>query len=123
MKVSTQGVVTTDDLTETMLEAIEQLQAAHADLEESGRRWTIAENAYRMAKAKAYQIAEGTVQARQAEVDLHTENERLACHQAEADKISALELVRSLRAQLSAIQTIANSVREEIGFAKTGGQT
>jgi hypothetical protein len=39
---------------------------------------------------------------------------------AEGMKMAALEAVRSRRAQLSAVQSIANAVKAETEFARTG---
>lgn len=78
------------------------------------------ENSYRMAKATAYIKSEGTVDARKAQVDLITEKERLASHIADGVLDASRERVRSLRAVLSALQTIAGGYKAEAEFSRTG---
>jgi DNA-binding protein YbaB len=75
------------------------------------------EHAYRKAKAINYLGAEGTVEARKAKVDQACEQERLEAYIARANKEAAKELVLSYRAQLSALQSVAASIRSEMEMA------
>ncbi len=84
------------------------------------RDYALKENAYRMARARAYIKSEGTVDNRKASVDLITESERIAAHIAEGMLDATKERVRSLRATLSALQTIAGTYKAEAAFDKTG---
>lgn len=77
------------------------------------------ENDYRRAKAIAYLNSDGTVQARQAQVDKVCEKERLEAHLAQAVREAGYERVRSLRTIISAYQTYLNSNRAEAEFART----
>jgi hypothetical protein len=84
-----------------------------------------AEHAYRKAKGQSWvrvlaELPGGTVPAREAWVNEQTATERLARDIADAERSAALEAVRSRRAQLSAVQTMANAHREEAGLARTG---
>ncbi len=87
---------------------------------DAARGYAINENAYRMAKAKAYLNSEGTVDARKAQVDMICERERLAAHISEGILDSTRERVRSLRAVLSALQTISAVHRVEADLDRTG---
>lgn len=105
------------DLRETSLallnECDEQAKAA--------REYATKENDYRMAKAKAFLAAEtGTVDAKKAQVDQICERERLAAHIAEGKLDATRERVRSLRAVLSALQTIGGIYKVEGEFDRTG---
>lgn len=87
---------------------------------EKARAYAVAENAYRMAKAQAYlKTQEGTVEFKKARVDIQTEQGRLAAHIAEGLLDATRERVRSLRATLSALQTIAGTYKAEAAFDKT----
>lgn len=90
------------------------------DLATNARDYAVKENAYRLAKANAMLKAEGTVDVKKAQVDLVTEKERLASHIAEGVLDATRERVRSLRAVLSALQTIANGYKAEAEFDRTG---
>lgn len=100
-----------------------QLLAECDELTKLSREYAVKENAYRMARAKAMLKAEpGTVDAKKAQVDIVTETDRLDAHIAEGILDSSRERVRSLRAVLSALQTIAGSHKAEAEFYRTGPQ-
>lgn len=90
------------------------------ELARTARDYAVKENAYRLAKANAMLAAEGTVDVKKAQVDRVTERERLESHIAEGILDATRERVRSLRAVLSALQTIANSHKVEADFDRTG---
>lgn len=106
----------TADLQSTSKELLSECDA----LAKAAKDYATKENAYRMAKATAYISSEGTVDARKAQVDKITERERLESHIAEGILDSTRERVRSLRAVLSALQTIAGGYKAEADFYKTG---
>ena len=107
----------TEDLRETSKELLTECEA----LVEVAREYAEKENTYRLAKAKAMLRAEGkTVDLKKAEVDLICEKERLASHIAEGVLDATRERVRSLRAVLSALQTISGSHKAEAEFTRTG---
>lgn len=98
---------------ELLQECDEQTKAA--------REYATKENAYRMAKAKAFLKADsGTVDAKKALVEQITERERLEAHISEGILDATRERVRSLRAVLSALQTIAGAYKAEGDFYRTG---
>jgi len=109
------------NLNEDLQVTSKQLLSECDDMAEAARDYAVKENAYRLAKATAMLNAEGkTVDLKKAEVDLICEKERLTSHIAEGVLDSTRERVRSLRAVLSALQTIANSYKAEAEFDRTG---
>lgn len=105
-----------DDLQATSKELLSECDV----LAKTARDYAVKENAYRLAKANAFLKSEGTVDARKARVDKICERERLESHIAEGILDATRERVRSLRAVLSALQTIANSHKAEADFDRTG---
>lgn len=108
------------DLVEMMLEASRQLDEAQAELQRCVHEESVAEAEYRKAKSNAYLSTQGTVGEREAMVDKTVAAERQRAHLAEGLSRSALEAVRSRRTQLSCLQTIASSVKEEAALARYG---
>jgi hypothetical protein len=107
-----------DDLTQELRRHSQRLETAQAQLKSAGLYYAKKESSYRKAKAVAQLSADGkTVDLRNAQVDLKCSEERLAAYFARAAKEAALENVRSIRAQLSALQSIAASVRSEMELA------
>lgn len=89
---------------------VSELLQANDDLKTAGKAWAVKENDYRRAKAVAFlNQSEGTIPEKNARIDKVCEAERLAAHIAEAEREACLERVRSLRAALSAYQTLARS--------------
>ncbi len=111
------------DLTEMQTEMIRLSRLLDAGLEYlrvQAVEFAEAENAYRMARAKAYLESEGTVEMRKSIVDLATPVERVAAHLAEGMSRATLEAVRARRQQISAWQTLVSANRVEAEFARTG---
>jgi predicted alpha/beta-hydrolase family hydrolase len=79
-----------------------------------------AEHDYRLARAMAWPKTEGTAKEREDQVQAITAPERLQRDLAEGRRVAALEALRSRRAQLSALQSVANAERAEAEFARTG---
>lgn len=104
------------DLQSTSKELLAECDA----LAKMARDYAVKENAYRLAKATAFLKSEGTVDARKSQVDKICEQERLESHIAEGVLDATRERVRSLRAVLSALQTIANGYKAEADFDRTG---
>ncbi len=111
---------TPGDLVAEMLRLSARLDQALAFFYDQSQEWAVAEDAYRSAKARAYLASDGTVPARNAQVDEACAVERQRAHLADAMRQAALEAVRSRRAQLSACQSVANAVRSEVEMARTG---
>lgn len=108
------------DLVTKMLEASRALDDALAELNESVHRHATAERRSKTAMANAYLATEGTVQARAAHVDKVTELEQYEATLAEGLWKAAQLNVRSKQAQLSALQSVASSVKAEAELARVG---
>lgn len=109
--------MTIPELTEALLQTAADLRAANDDLYHLSVEWAHAEDSYRKSKAVAYLAASGTINERNAHVDKVCSEDRLKAHLAESTKEAKKELVRSLQAQLSALQTIAALTRAEMNLA------
>ena len=82
-----------------------------------------AEHEYRLEKARQWMtVREGTVPERQAQVDGACADLRLVRDLAEAERMAALEALRSRRAQLSALQSLAAAHRAEAEHGRYGTQ-
>jgi hypothetical protein len=114
------GPTVPTELNEELIRLSRRLDTAQVELKRAALRQARKEHAYRKAKAEAYPQAEGTVQAREATVDRVCERERLQAKIAGALRDAAMENVRNLRAQLSALQSVCASVRSEMELAGKG---
>jgi hypothetical protein len=112
--------LTPGELVELMFKASRALDEAQTQLSRCVRVEADAESEYRKAKANAYLATSGTVGERDAQVDKTVADERYRAHLAEGLSKSALEAVRNRRTQLSVLQTVANSLREEAAVLRTG---
>lgn len=101
-----------------------RLDRGITELFENAVRLADAEHAYRLAVAKAWvSNAEGTSPARKAQVDSDTADLRRVRDLSEGMRVAYLEAVRSARAQLSAMQSVAASMRAELEmhtYSQTG---
>ena len=110
-------LITSEQIVAEMIRLSRRLDEDHDKLIEAARRYAVAEDRYRLEKAAAYLASSGTVDARKAHVDQATSQSRRESHEAEGLKVAALERVRSTRAQLSALQSVANAVKVEAELA------
>ena len=109
--------MTTPELEESILRAVEELRIASGDIDLWSKQWALADFVYREAKAVAYLQSDGTVDARKAQVDLHCGKQRDAAHTAEA-LLNAAKLKKgALETEISAYQTIARVRMSEMGLA------
>lgn len=113
------GELTPDELTTEMLRLSKLIDAALDYLKVVTQEYARAEDAYRVAHAEAFLKADGTGAHRKALADSVTSKQRQAAHLADGMRTAALEAIRSRRAQLSALQTIANGYKAEADFART----
>lgn len=104
-------------LEEKINTAVSELLSESDDLKAKCREYAVRENEYRRAKSVAYLNAEGTIPERAAKVDQVCEQQRLAAHIAEAEKEASVERIKSLRAALSAYQTLARVNQSEMEMA------
>lgn len=113
-----------------LIEHGRKLEEANKLLVDASEKYGPAENAYRVAKAKAALVAERelrkegferpTVDQQRAYVDVHTSDEREEAKCAEAMMLAYREIARGRRGLLSAWQSIASAFREELSFARSG---
>ena len=112
-----------------ILDAMEALTGAVAEQQVAGRVYAEADHAYRQKQAAEYVKAsvmkreDGkllTEDHRAALVDLACSDEMLACRLAEARRESAKIRVDSLRAQLSAGQSLLSAERAEANALRYG---
>ena len=91
-----------------------------AALRDAAVAYAEAEHDYRRAKAAAYLTTEGTVAEREAETYGLVGDRRRARDICDANRLAALEAVRSRRTQLSALQSVLAAHRSEADFARVG---
>lgn len=97
------------------------LDAALDELRTQAQKQAEAERDYRKARAKAWlEAPKGLAKYREAWVDSVTADHRFERDLAEGLRLSALELVRSRRAQISMLQSLLNAHRAEAEFVRTG---
>lgn len=82
-----------------------------------------ADHAYKLAWAKAYAQTDGTVDSRKADADMATDVLRLEAKRATVLYESAKEASRTKRTALTAVQTWAATVRDEMNLTRTGHQS
>ncbi len=101
--------------------AVSALLSAHDDLEESIHDAATKDAEYRRAKAEAHVKApEGTVADKEAFVDQEIAQVRFEAKIAEGLQQAGLELVRSRRQIVSALQSKLSASKAEAEFARTG---
>jgi DNA-binding protein YbaB len=106
------------ELNKDLMQLSKRLGAAQNQLKSACVNFARKEHAYRKAKALAYLSADGTVEKRKAEVDKICDDERKEAFLARAAKEASLENIRSIRAQLSALQSVAASLRSEMEMSR-----
>ena len=111
-----------DELQEKILDGIEQLAQATNREEAAGKEHAVAEHAYRQLRAQEFvkvsfeKDGDGkklTDTHKNALVDIKADRLMLRVRLAEAERKSADELVKSLRAQISGLQSLLNARRAE----------
>jgi hypothetical protein len=112
------------DMNEELWRLMRRLDKADLMNTAQAHEAAIRRNEYRKAKAQATlkyktdpQYIKATVQHLEALVDTDCEDQRFAAYIAEASAGATLESIRSLRAQLSALQSIAAGMRSEMEMA------
>jgi hypothetical protein len=113
-------IYTPAQLVDQLLSAKKDVDDAQDELIRYTKESAEAERDYRKERARAYvQCPAGNVDAKKAWVDATTADMRFTRDLADGMRQAALELVRSRRAQLTTMQTVANSVREEAALERT----
>lgn len=101
------------DIFTVAYDIINDLNEALYDLEMAGEEEALSDSKMRKEKAKAFLQTQGTVAEREAKSDYMWAEAREEAFLASARKETALEVVRSLRQQLSAIQSIISARKAE----------
>lgn len=115
-------VQSVQDLAHAMVEAKRDLEAAQTDLEKHARAAPEKEREYRLARAQTFaRSMKDTVRAREFEADEKCADQKFEATLSENLRQAALERVRSARAIFSGVQTLTNAWREEVAFARGGG--
>ena len=112
-------MLTLTELYDEMLRLSRQLNAAIDHMTTAAHDHAEADNQYRMARAKAWLNADGTVGARNATADLATGKERYEARLADGMRQAGLEAVRSRRQQISALQSLSGAFRAEAEYGRT----
>lgn len=112
-----------EDLNIELLRLSRKLEQATDSLRGAAVEFAEAENDYRRTKAQTYLVAKtanekATIPQLEAIIDRESEKERKRAYLARAMKEATLEQVKSLRAQLSALQTIAATTRTEMEMTR-----
>lgn len=104
-----------------MLRLSRLIDAGVTELREASSRLAAAEFEYRKGKAVAWSdCPDGIADFRRAWVDAETAELRQARDEAEGDRTTAIESLRSRRQQLSAWQSYKAADRAETEFVRTG---
>lgn len=116
----------TESLQEKILDGIEQLAHATNRQDAAGKEHAVAEHAYRQLRANEFVRVsldkddagkKLTDTHKNALVDIHTDKAMLRVRLAEAEEKAADELVKSLRTQISALQSCMGAVKAEAEMA------
>ena len=119
-------LVTSIDLNEAMIATSRSLDEAHDDLNLRARQWAEAEREYRKSIPGEWLRVRSEADGRgeklladqaKARVESATADLRFARDVADAQRVAASELIRTLRARLNAFQSIAANVRVEAELA------
>jgi hypothetical protein len=103
-----------------MLKAGEAIETAQNELAEALPREADLHEVYIRAKAEAWRAVEGrSREEREAYVDDSARSARHDYERAVARSKAAMENVRNKRQKLSALQSAANSIKEEAALART----
>lgn len=112
-----------EDLVALLSDAIDGVEEAQRDLVEMSGAAAEQDRDYKKAYARAFTSAHGdTVRALEVAADASTADDRYEAKLAENLRVAALENVRTKRTTLTAVQTLTNAWREEVGLARGGPQ-
>lgn len=108
------NVFTSHDAILELNRLCERINGLDGELRECATTLALRDHEYKRAYARAYVAAEGPVKERECRADIATENEYLALKVAEAQHQVTRDAMFSVRAQLTALQSIANALRAEL---------
>lgn len=112
-----------DDLVTLLSNSIDAAEAAQQTLAGASGAAAERDKDYKLAWARAYTAAHGDSHAARTVVaDGKTVEQRYQAKLAENLRVAALENVRTKRTALTAVQTLTNAWREEVGLARGAPQ-
>ena len=123
------NIQSVQDLARALTDAKRDLEQAQDALELAVYQAAAQDKEYRLAKSLAFTQAvvniggRDSVAGREYEVERVAADEKYEAKLSEDLRVAALEKVRSCRAMFTAIQTLSNAWREEVAFARGGGET
>lgn len=113
-------MISVAELNQELIHLSRKLDEAQTSLVGAVQEEAIAENEYRKARANSFLATSGTVGEREAQTDKTVADERYRAHLAQGLSKAALEAVRNCRQQLSALQTLAGAIKEEMRMSGVG---
>jgi hypothetical protein len=114
------AVLTAYDLNQQMMAKSREVDEALVEYRRAADQWATAEHTSKRSQAQAYLTAKAkTVGEREALVFIQCEAEILSASTFDALRNGAKEALRARLAQLSALQSQATALREEIRLART----
>lgn len=115
------SVLSAFELNTAMVEKSREVDLALDEYRRYNRQWAEAENVSRKKQAQAYAFVKGkTVPETRALIDLECDEELSQALLADVLRNSAKEALRARMSQLSALQSMASALREELRFGRTG---
>lgn len=112
--------MTTDKLMSEMWRLTDEIESALTLLREVSHAYAVAEHEYRQARSHAWMRTHGTIADREAQVEMRCGDQRHERDLADNMRTTAMEVLRSRRAQLSALQSLMGAMRAEAEFVRTG---
>ena len=113
-------VMTAHEMSGLMVAKSRELDEALSEYRSVTRGWVEADRTMRIARAMAYLMADGkTVAEREAQVELSTDAETFSATLLDAKRNGAKEALRARHSQLSALQSTATALREELKLVRT----
>ena len=112
------------EITTELIRLSRLLDTCNQELVTRSREWALAERDYRKQRVVAFHVLRGekmTADERGASADASTADARYARDLAESLKQAALEHERSVRAQLSAVQSIGSALKSEMALSGRDG--
>jgi hypothetical protein len=116
--MTNQDVLTAAELNSRMIAISQQVDDALTEYRTQTEQWVQADRASRLCKAQAFLTARGkTVAEKEALVEVACDQETFKAIRTDALRNAAREALRARQAQLSAAQSLAAALREELKFA------
>lgn len=112
--------MTSEKLMKEMWRLSDEIEAGLTHLREVSHAYAVAEHEYRQARSHAWMKTHGTVSDREAQVEIRCGNQRHERDLTDNLRTAAMEVLRSRRAQLSALQSLMGAMRAEAEFVRTG---